>query len=458
MSWLTYLGDTMTGALSRTVDVPSFTWTLSVSDSTLTIGRDRDKGVGETDGGGVRLRYSQLGDLGPEALCAEIMPLKRSMCLVWVDRHGVQWPVVWGAVGPRADDLTETSFDLLSPLELLASRFVAREGAFGAVEGMTDVSAPEEWEAREGGYREGATVQHGGREWESLADDNTDEPGKSGKWEDKGPVRTPQPGRFTADEIHLSGMSLRGIACEVGRLCTDAKPAGQLPIDWTYLGEAGGHERTYDGFDVGNNSCADVLRKIANVIGGPDIQFRPYMPDPTHVRLRVCAGSDADVFVGQSTVHGLSFVMGRGGSVENVHVDWGEPVMRVYATGSGTDEGQLCHLSEDLSLCRMRDPWPLVETHYSDTDADSGRLLGEHSDAELEASSRPQMQVSFEMDMNDPTVPTVGSIWPGELVDLYLEGFPTLPDGTYRLRVMEMSGDDTSRVSVITRQEAAPVY
>lgn len=456
--WSVYLGDTMTGALSSRVDVPSFTWTLTVSDATFQVGRDRDKGVGETSGGGVRLPYSQLGDLGPTALCAALMPLKRSLCLVWEDRFGLSRPVVWGAVGPRSDGLTETSFDLLSPLELLESRLLVREGAFGAVEGVTDVTVPDEWEEREGGYHKGATVRHGGREWESLADDNTDEPGKSDRWEDKGAVRGPQEGRFTRDEIHLSGLSLRAIACEAVRLCTSAKPGGQLPVDLPYLGEAGGHERTYDGFDAGNNSCADVLRKISDVIGGPDIRFRPYMADASHVRVRMEAGSDADAFVGQSVVHGLSFVAGRGGSVENVRVDWAGPVMRVYATGAGTDEGQLCHLSEDLSLCTTRDPWPLVEEHYADTDADGGRLLGEHADAELAASSRPQMQVSFDVDLDDPAVPPVGSIWPGELVNLHLEGFPTLPDGTYRLRVMEMSGDETTRVSVVTRQEAAPVY
>lgn len=456
--WRCYLGDTMTGAISQEVDVPGFTWSVTVSDATFQVGRDKEKGVGEDDAGRVSLQLSSLSARNPSELCAMLMPYKRSLCLVWEDRHGNSFPVVWGAIGPRTDTLTETEFDLVSPLELLESRFLVREGVFGAVKGMTDVTVPDEWERRDDGYHKGATVSHKGHEWESLVDDNKDEPGKSDKWEDKGAVRGPQKGGFTLDEIAFSGMSFRGIASEVGRLCTSEKPGGALPIDWTYLGEKGSHERTYDGFDVGNNSCADVFRKLSNVIGGPDIQLRPYMSDQGHVRVKLVAGSDADVYVGQGVVHGLTFVKGRGGNVENVRVDWNGPVMRVYATGSGQDEGQLCHLSEDTSLCSIVDPWPLVEEHYSDPDADSGELLEDHADAELETMRMPQMQASFEMVMDDPSVPCIGSIWPGELVELYLGGFPTLPDGAYTLRVMEMSGDDTSRVSVVCRQENSPIY
>lgn len=457
--WRVYLGDTMSGALTQPIDVPGFTWTVSVSDATFNIGRDKEKGVGEDDASGVNLPMSSVPARTVAERCSMLMPYKRSLLLAWEDRYGRLFPVCWGAIGPRTDTLDETSFDLVSPLELLDSRFLVREGTFGAVSGMTDVSVPDEWEPdRENGYREGATVQHNGREWKSLVDDNHDEPGTSDKWEDQGPVVGPQPATFTRDTIYFSGMSLRGIASEVGRLCTDAKPGGALPIDWSYLGEAGGHERTYDGFDVGNDSCRDILEKISNVIGGPDIQLRPYMSDEGHVRVKLIAGSDADAFVGQSVVHGLSFVRGHGGNVENLSVDFNGPVMRVYATGSGTDEAKICHLAEDLSLCRMGDPWPLVESHYNDSDADSGELLSQHAQAQLESGDVPQMQVRFDMDLNDATVPPVGSIWPGELVDLYVEGFPTLPDGTYTLRVMEMSGNDTSTVSVITRQEVAPIY
>ena len=42
----------------------------------------------------------------------------------------------------------------------------------------------------------------------------------------------------------------------------------------------------------------------------------------------------------------------------------------------------------------------------------------------------------------------LSTIWPGQVVDLAIEGHPGMPDGTYRLRVMEMSGDQSSKVDV----------
>lgn len=457
MSWRVCLGDTMTGLLAQSIDVPGFTWSVSVSDSTFSTGRDKDKGVGEDSAGGLNLPWSAIPADDPSERCHMLMPLKRSVCLIW-DDGSREFPVAWGAIGPRTDTYTETSFDLISAMELLDSRLLVREGAFGAVSGMTDVSVPDEWDPNsEGGYREGATVQHDGHEWESLVDDNSEEPGHGDKWEDLGPVVGPQPATFTRDAVSFSGMSLRGIASEVGTLCTSRKPSGQLPIDWTYAGEGGGHERTYDGFDVGNNSCADVLRKLANVIDGPDIQFRPYLADETHVRLRLVAGSDSDVFIGQSATHEFAF-MPHGGNAENVKVDYANPVMRVYATGSGTDEAKLCCLSEDMTLCSMTDPWPLMEYHYNDSDADSAQILRGHADAELEATSRPLMQVSFDVHFNDPSVPPPGSMWPGEMVVLHVSGFPSLPDGPYRMRLMEMSGDDTDKATLLCRPLEAPIY
>lgn len=406
MSWRVYIGDTMTGLLAQEIGVPAFSWTVTVSDATFRT--ERDKGVGEDSAGGLTLPWTEVPASSQIERSNALMPLKRSLTLCWVGRDDSPMPVVWGAVGDRTDTWEDASFDLLSPMEILASRFAVREGAFGAVAGTTE---PDE----EGG--------------------------------------DPQPGTFTSDTIFYQGMSLRGIACEVGALCTGSKPGGQLPIDWQYLGEKGTHQRTYDGFDLGNNSCADILEKIANVSDGPDMQFRPYLLDEGHVRLLFTAGNDGDLHLGQSTVHSLSWFPG-GGSIQDLSVDFSYPAERVYATGAGTDEAQLCHLSEDLSKVRMADPWPLVEEHFNDGDIDNGPLLERHADAELSACSSQTFQVKGYVDFADPDVPEPGTIWPGELVDVWIQGFPTLPDGTYRLRLMEMSGDQTSRAKLVFRDEA----
>lgn len=406
--WRCFLGDTMSGALANEIDVPQFSWTVSVSDATFRT--ERDKGVGAGEGGGLKLPWTQIPARDASERSSMVMPLKRSMMLAWVDSDGIVSPIVWGAIGQRTDTWLDTSFDLLGPMALLESRLMSREGTFGAVQGQTQPSEGEE----------------------------------------------AKPGTFTQDTVFFDGMSLRGIACEVGELCTSFKPGGELPIDWQYLGEKGTHQRTYKGFDAGNNSCADILDKIANVSGGPDIQFRPYMAESGRVRILFLAGNDGELHMGQSSVHSLSWFPG-GGSLQDLQVDFSTPAMRVYATGSGTDEAKLCHLSEDLSLCETSDPWPLVEEHYNDSDVDNGPLLEKHADAELGAYSVPLFQVTGYVDFADPDVPAPGTIWPGEAADVSISGFPTLPDGTYRLRLMEMSGDESTRAKLVFRAEPNPV-
>ena len=38
-------------------------------------------------------------------------------------------------------------------------------------------------------------------------------------------------------------------------------------------------------------------------------------------------------------------------------------------------------------------------------------------------------------------MPRIGEVWPGDAMALAVEGFPTIPDGEYHVRLMEMSGD-----------------
>ena len=401
MSWVAYLVDTMTGLIGSPIDLPAFSWSVSVSDSSLAT--TRDKGVGENEASGLRVPWSAVPASTPaqraSALCAD----KRGVVLAWrtgEDPEEIGTPVLMGAITPRTDTASDTSFSLDSPLGILASRYLT--GDFGK-------------------------NQSGGTSWTKS----------------------------------FTNMSLRGIASEVGWLCTNAKPGGELPVDWTYRGEKGSHERTYRGFDVQNQSGSDILEKLSDVQDGPDMQFRPYLAgDGRHVRWRFLAGGDAEIHLGQKTLHRLAYHP-SGGTIEELTVDHLGPVMRVYATGSGTDEAQLCHLSEDLSLVRTDDPWPLKEMAWSDSDTDDAGLLERHANAMLAANRRPLMQIKGVVHANDTDITglpvhPLGSFWPGELFDLDIDGFPSLPDGTYRCRLMRMDGDETDRVKLTFDVTADP--
>lgn len=403
MTWRAYICDTMTGQLVAPIDIPSFGWSVSVSDSTLAT--LKDKGTGEYDASGLTIPWASV----PGATAADKTGLltqdKRSVCLMWKTTSNpmdVGTPILFGAISPRTDSWLDTSFTLNSVLDLLDSRYCVREGKYGAGRGGT-----------------------------------------------------------STDEIHWSKMSLRGIASEVGYLCTDMKPGGMLPVDWSYRGEAGSHERTYRAFDVQNLSCKQILQKLSNVIGGPDMQFRPYLADNQHVRLAFTAASDGDVYLGQKQVHRL-YCRRHGGDLENVTVDHVGPVQRVYSSGAGMDKAQLTYLAEDLSLCETDDPWPLREMTYSDADTDKLGLIQSHARGVLAANRTPLMQLKGSIDADDRDASgaflhPLGSFWPGEVVEVALDGFPGLPDGVYRTRLMQMSGDETSTVNLIFDVMADPI-
>lgn len=401
MSWRTYLGDTTTGLIDCPIDIPSFSWTITVSDSSMSTTKDR--GVGEDSATGMSVYWSEIPGTTTTQKASAVSSFRRYLCLCWKSREdedpdspGI--PFVFGAIGTRSDTWEDTSFDLLSMYNFLQNRVLVEEGTYGT-----------------------------------------------------GPSST------TKGSIRLEKMSYRGIAATIGDMCTNRKPGGSLPIDWQYVGEAGSRAREYTGYDVQNNICADLLDKLTNLIGGPDMQFRPYLADSSHIRLQFIAGSDADQRLGQNRIHRLTCFPG-GGTLQNIQVDHDGPVMRVYASGSGTDEAQICHLSEDLTLVHNVDPYPLVESVYSDSDTDNPDILKQHGDATLSANCVPTMQVSGEIDFNDEDSPEPGSLWPGELVELDIEGFPTLPDDVYLMRLMQMSGDQSSRCKVKFDVYEDPAY
>ena len=62
------------------------------------------------------------------------------------------------------------------------------------------------------------------------------------------------------------------------------------------------------------------------------------------------------------------------------------------------------------------------------------------------------------MDLADPEVPKPGQWWPGELVQWRVAGHPTLPDGDHMLRLMRMSGTESTKVQLTFDVMPDPVY
>lgn len=212
-------------------------------------------------------------------------------------------------------------------------------------------------------------------------------------------------------------------------------------------------ESVYHDYNVGSHSCRQILDAIAASDGGPDLQFRPYLADGQHIRFRLLGGSDADIYLGQDRVLSLDSSP-YGGTLEDLKADWAAPLMRVYATGSGQGKGMVCDLAQDLTLVqRGTDPWPLREAAVSDTSALDWTSLAATARGRLAANSRPVAQFTGVLHANDTdsmgnVLHPLGSFWPGEMFHVAIEGFPDWPDGVYGMRLMEMSGDQTDKVTL----------
>lgn len=393
MVWRCYVVDTRTGQLRAPIDIPAFSWSVSVSDSSLTT--TKDKGVGEDEASGLTIPWSAVPGTTASARSNLLCPDKRSVALLWdtgLDGpESLGTPILMGMISNRTDTAVDTSFSLSSPLQILGDRYLVDDSRFG----------------------QGA---NGG----------------------------------TESNISLGPLSARGLACEVGWRCTMGKEGGELPIDWQYRGESGSRTATYDGFDIQNISAKTIIEGLANMDGGPDMQFRPILSDG-YVRWTFMAGSDADVYLNQNVVRRLSWHP-LGGTLEDLTVDRVGPVQRVYGTGNGTDKSQTCWLAEDMALTRQADPWPLREMTYSDTDLDGPSLQG-YTEGVLAANRRPLMQFKGVIHANDTDVNGLplnpfGSFWPGETFEIAVDGYPSLPDGVYECRLMRMDGDETDQATL----------
>lgn len=183
--WNFFLYDTMSGRLAQQIDVPAFTWSMSVSDASFAT--SKDKGVGEDDLSGLELPWGQIPGVDAAARASALMPYKRGIVLFWHssadDPNLPGRPILAGALGVRRSTRDDVSVPFVSMLGLLEDRYLVHEGRFG-----------------------------------------------------KGP------GNSSPDEFRWVNLSYRALACETIRQCTEMKPGGSLPIDLPYLGEHGTHQ------------------------------------------------------------------------------------------------------------------------------------------------------------------------------------------------------------------------
>ena len=130
MSWSAYLYDTMTGLLAQRLDVPSFSWSMTVSDSSFST-TAQGKGVGDDELSGMELPWSQIPGDTPAARAAALQPYKRGIVLFWKspsdDPVSMGHPILAGALGVRKSSWHDVSVPYVSMMGLLNDRYLVHE-------------------------------------------------------------------------------------------------------------------------------------------------------------------------------------------------------------------------------------------------------------------------------------------------------------------------------------------
>lgn len=228
------------------------------------------------------------------------------------------------------------------------------------------------------------------------------------------------------------------------------KPGGILPISYALADEQAGHERNYEGFNVSNLNCDDVLTKLSNVINGPDIMFKPRLLRPGILTFEMWTGTEAQPRIQQKyrpvwdTTASTGLVSGM-----NVVYTGTYMVSRVYAIGPGQDQGTMIKVVTDTGPL-SRD-YPMLEGTLSTGSSENPDVVTSHGLSNLEANNGPltELQMTVRADGTTP----IGDFWPGDLVEVVTKGWLSLPDGKLQMRLLSITGDHTNNVKISLQKE-----
>jgi hypothetical protein len=253
--------------------------------------------------------------------------------------------------------------------------------------------------------------------------------------------------------IHWSGMSLGTIA---KRVVTQAqmKPGGTLPISYPVADELivndANHERTYRGFNLQNINASDVLTKLSNVIGGPDIMFKPRLIKANQLTFDMWHGTENQPRIAQYQTPVWDITPKRG-YVEDMSVvlTGTYQTSRVYSTGAGTDEGILIKVATNEAPLQAQ--YPLLETVINVGNSENPVVVNNYAVSNLWTNKEPLIEVQMTV-RGDGVIP-FGKFWPGDLVEVVTQGWLSIPDGKTQMRLLSITGDSSSSAKVSLQKE-----
>lgn len=249
-------------------------------------------------------------------------------------------------------------------------------------------------------------------------------------------------------KTQFKGFSLGTIAKKVVQLIQQ-KSGGSLPVSYpvpeqTTVDDAD-HMRTYEGFNVANLGGDAVLTKISNVQGGPDIMFRPRMVDSSRITFDFWTGSEDSPRIPQKiTPIWDTTAVDSSVSEMQMTTTGAYQTDRVYASGAGSDEGTLIRVATNTS--RLSQGFPLLESTYASGDSTDPAVVMAHAEGNLTANDSVLHEIN--MTVRADGVYSLGTFWPGDLAQIVVKGWVSLPDGVYNARLLNFNGDLTNDIKL----------
>ena len=248
--------------------------------------------------------------------------------------------------------------------------------------------------------------------------------------------------------LDITGLSLGSIARELVRLSIFGNPYNPgLPIVLPDL-EAGTQERHPKGYELPD--LGDLLRKLTEVDGGPDIAFRPRYnaADPTRIEWVMTHGSTADPLLYQGGADWMwdGAVDESGVSDIGVKEDGSGMADRVWQPGAGSEVDMMIATAQDLDLIQFAG-YPWTEADAASKDVKDPVILQGHADYAMAVDRRPVE--TWDLTVRADTSPMLGQYAPGDFAKITVpRNNPMIESGVHRVRLMAIDGDNTHTVAL----------
>lgn len=233
-----------------------------------------------------------------------------------------------------------------------------------------------------------------------------------------------------------------------------AHTGGDLPINLP-ADVMGSHERTYHGYDFATVEAR--ISEIEGVDGGPDVAFRPRLSDDRlGIEWDLVTGTDADPLLHQAGgdhVFDARAVRGSVGAV-SVQRDGTGLAQRSWMTGAGMEDALLVARREPSQVGAIdlrNNGYPLTETVEARHTVDRQATADSWAASNLRGALRPWQTWTAQVRADGS--PRLGTYRPGDWCTVHVRpDHPLLsllrPDGTWRARILGISGDVGDVVSV----------